>query len=148
MNLSIGQLGKLTNTKVPTVRYYEEIGLITPLCRSDGGQRRYDQSSVRRLGFIRHARVMGFTLDAIRQLLSLADRPTANCEPIDGIVREQLEEVNRRLTNLKAVRDELQRMLAECDGGKASHCRILEILGDHSLCLTADHGNPGSTSES
>ena len=145
MDFSIGQLGKLTNTKVPTVRYYEQIGLVTPLFRSDGGQRRYDQSSVRRLGFVRHAREMGFTLDAIRQLLSLADRPTASCEPVDGIVREQLEDVNRRLANLQAIRDELQRMLAECEGGEASHCRILEILRDHSLCLTDDHGDPGAT---
>ncbi|ASJ74110.1 MerR family transcriptional regulator [Granulosicoccus antarcticus] len=142
MVFSIGQLGKLTNTKVPTVRYYEEIGLITPLGRSEGGQRRFDQGSVRRLGFIRHARELGFTLDAIRQLLGLADRPAASCEPIDVIVREQLDEVDRRLANLQAIRDELGRMLSECDGGVASQCRILEVLGDHSLCLTEDHANP------
>lgn len=142
MCLSIGQLGKLTNTKVPTVRYYEEIGLITPLGRSEGGQRRFDQSSVRRLGFIRHARELGFTLDTVRQLLSLADRPAASCEPVDDIVREQLDQVDRRLANLQAIRNELGRMLSECDGGAASQCRILEILSDHSLCMSGDHGKP------
>ncbi len=144
---SIGQLGKLTHTKVPTVRYYEEIGLITPVGRSEGGQRRFDQASVRRLGFVRHARELGFTLDAIRQLLGLADRPTASCEPVDGIVQQQLHEVDLRLARLQAIRQELQRMLDECSGGKAGDCRILEVLADHSLCLTEDHDHPDSTTD-
>ena len=137
MEYSIGQLGKLTHTKVPTVRYYEQIGLITPIGRSEGGQRRFDQASVQRLGFVRHARELGFTLDA--------NRPSASCEPVDGIVQQQLQEVDQRLARLQAIRQELQRMLDECEGGKAGNCRILEVLADHSLCLTADHEHPEST---
>lgn len=137
--LSIGQLSKQTDTKVPTIRYYEEIGLITPLARSEGGQRRYDQASLQRLSFVRHAREMGFTLDAIRQLLALADRPSDSCDPVDAIVREQLEAVNQRLKNLNAIREELERMLQECTGDSVSRCRILEVLGDHSLCVKHEH---------
>jgi len=139
VNYTIGQLGKLTNTKVPTIRYYEGIGLVRPLGRSAGGQRRYDEPAVRRLGFVRHARELGFSLESIRELLGLADRPAASCEPIDGLVREQLGEVERRLANLAAIRDELARMLVECEGGTTGRCRILEVLGDHSLCLADDH---------
>ena len=146
MTYTIGQLGRLTGTKAPTIRYYEGIGLVSPVGRSEGGQRRYDEGSRRRLGFVRHARDMGFTLDAIRQLLALADRPAASCEPMDGVVREQLGEVNRRLANLTAVRAELERMLAECEGGTVGECRILEVLSDHSLCLTPDHGDPDTCS--
>ena len=146
MKYTIGQLGKLTNTKVPTIRYYEEIGLVAPLGRSEGGQRRYDEPAVRRLGFVRHAREMGFSLESIRELLALADRPAASCEPVDGIVREQLVEVNRRLANLGAIRDELERMLVECEGGAIAECRILEVLDDHSLCLTEDHRTAQSAS--
>ena len=147
MTYTIGQLGRLTGTKAPTIRYYEGIGLVSPVGRSEGGQRRYDEGSRRRLGFVRHARDMGFTLDAIRQLLALADRPAASCEAVDGVVREQLVEVNRRLANLAAVRAELERMLTECEGGTVGECRILEVLGDHSLCLTPDHGDPGTRPE-
>ena len=146
MKYTIGQLGKLTNTKVPTIRYYEEIGLVAPLGRSKGGQRRYDEPAVRRLAFVRHAREMGFSLESIRELLALADRPAASCEPVDGIVREQLVEVNRRLANLGAIRDELERMLAECEGGAIAECRILEVLDDHSLCLAEDHRTAQSAS--
>ena len=139
MIYTIGQLGQLTSTKVPTIRYYEEIGLLKPVGRSDGGQRRYDGPAKQRLGFIRHARDMGFTLDAIRQLLALADRPAASCEPVDGIVQEQLIEVDRRIAILNSIREELARMLTECDGGTVGRCRILEVLGDHSLCISHNH---------
>ena len=139
MTYTIGQLGRRTGTKVPTIRYYESIGLIAPSGRSGGGQRRYDEPAARRLGFVRHARELGFSLEAIRELLALADRPAASCEPVDGIVREQLEEVNRRLATLLAIRDEFERMLRECEGGAVAECRILEVLDDHSLCLAEDH---------
>ena len=92
---------------------------------------------------MRHALDVGFTLDAIRQLRALADRRPRN-EPMDGVVREQLVDVNRRLTKLAAVRTELERMLAECEGGTVGQCRILEVLNNHSLCLTPDRGDPDS----
>ena len=139
MIYTIGQLGKLTSTKVPTIRYYEEIGLLSPVGRSEGGQRRYDDPARQRLGFIRHARDMGFTLDTIRQLLALADRPAASCEPVDGIVQEQLIEVDRRIAILNSIRSELARMLTECEGDTIGRCRILEVLSNHSLCLSEDH---------
>lgn len=139
MIYTIGQLGNLTGTKVPTIRYYEEVGLLSPVGRSEGGQRRYDEPARQRLGFIRHARDMGFTLDAIRQLLALADRPAASCDPVDGIVQEQLDEVDRRIAILSSIRAELARMLAECNGETVGRCRILEVLGDHSLCLSHEH---------
>lgn len=140
MKYSIGRLGQLTNTKVPTIRYYEQIGLIMPTGRNEGGQRRYDDASEQRLSFIRHARELGFTLDAIRELLGLVDRPSESCEPVDDIVQQQLQDVERRLERLESIRKELNRMLTECKGGQAGDCRILEVLADHSLCLEADHG--------
>ena len=71
---SIGEIGRLTETKTPTIRYYEQIGLLVPPVRTEGNQRRYDEASRERLAFVRHARALGFTLDAIRDLLSLSDR--------------------------------------------------------------------------
>ncbi len=137
--LSIGDLSRRTATKVQTIRYYEQIGLMREAERSAGGQRRYAEADLERLAFIRHARELGFPLDAIRELLDLADNPKRPCEEADAIARRQLGRVERRIRRLEALRTELARMLEECSGGRVSDCRVIEVLRDHSECLT-DHG--------
>ena len=94
-----------------------------------------------RLAFIRHARDLGFTLEAIRDLLSLSDRPDQSCAAADAIARAQLAEVESRLARLTALKAELERMVVQCAGGKIADCRVIEVLGDHSLCAT-DHRHP------
>jgi DNA-binding transcriptional MerR regulator len=136
--LSIGELSRRTATKVQTIRYYEQVGLMREAERSAGGQRRYAERDLERLAFIRHARELGFPLDAIRELLDLADNPKRPCEEADAIARRQLIRVEQRLRRLEALRAELTRMLEECAGGRVSDCRVIEVLRDHSQCLT-DH---------
>ena len=136
--LSIGELSRRTATKVQTIRYYEQIGLMREAERSAGGQRRYAERDLERLAFIRHARELGFPLDAIRELLDLADNPKRPCEEADAIARRQLIRVEQRIRRLEALRAELTRMLEECAGGRVSECRVIEVLRDHSQCLT-DH---------
>ena len=70
--LAIGYLAKKTGTKVQTIRYYEQVGLMPEPGRTDGGQRRYGNAELDRLSFIRHARQLGFSLDAIRELKKVA----------------------------------------------------------------------------
>ena len=77
---SIGDIARMTGVKVPTIRYYENIGIMLAPPRTEGGQRRYDEAALERLGFIAHAREMGFRLDAIRSLLDLAEHPSDPCE--------------------------------------------------------------------
>ncbi len=136
---TIGEIGRLTGTKTPTIRYYEQIELISPAGRTQGNQRIYDEAALERLGFVRHARELGFTLDAIRDLLSLADEPDRQCNEADAIAREQLAAVEIRLASLARLRDELNRMITQCGGGRVGNCRVLQTLGNHSLCLY-DHG--------
>ncbi len=138
---TIGKLGKAAGVKVPTIRYYEQIGLLPEAGRSAGNQRLYDRSALGRLAFIRHARDLGFTLEAIRDLLSLADDPDQPCAAADAIARAQLAEVDNRLARLAALRSELERMVAQCAGGRIAECRIIEALGGHSRCAT-DHHHP------
>lgn len=140
--LTIGMLSQRTGTKVPTIRYYEQIGLLQEPERTHGGQRRYDDAALDRLSFVRHARQLGFSLDAIRELLDLADNPDHDCKNVDAIAHRQLRQVEQRIARLEALRDELQRMLRQCAGGRTSHCRVLEVLRDHSECL-ADHADDG-----
>lgn len=136
--LSIGELSRRTGTKVQTIRYYEQIGLMREAKRSAGGQRRYTEGDLERLAFIRHSRELGFPLDAIRELLDLADNPKRPCEEADAIARRQLLRVEQRIRRLEALRTELGRMVEECSGGRVAECRVIEVLRDHSECLT-DH---------
>ncbi|MDE3027241.1 MAG: helix-turn-helix domain-containing protein [Paracoccaceae bacterium] len=140
--LSIGKLGEAAGVKVPTIRYYEQIGLLPEPERSGGNQRLYGRAAQDRLAFIRHARELGFPLDAIRDLLSLSDRPDQTCAAADAIAQAQLAAVEHRIARLNALRAELQRMVAQCAGGRISECRVIEVLGNHSLCK---HDHSAST---
>lgn len=139
--LSIGTLAKRTGTKVQTIRYYEQIGLMPQPERTEGGQRRYGDGDLDRLAFVRHARQLGFTLDAIRQLLDLSDNPARPCEDVDRIARVQLKEVEARIDRLEALRRELKRMLKECSQDTVADCRVLEVLRDHGGCLSNEGGD-------
>jgi len=79
LGVQIGEAAKRSGVKVPTIRYYEQIGLLAAPARSDGNRRHYDASDLHRLTFIRHARELGFEIDAIRT--SRARRPTASPRP-------------------------------------------------------------------
>lgn len=141
--LTIGGLAKKTGTKVQTIRYYEQIGVMPEPDRTEGGQRRYGSSELDRLSFVRHARQLGFPLEAIRELLALSDNPDRSCEEADAIARRQLKQVEMRLARLKALRTELKRMIQDCDGGRTADCRVLEVLRDHAECLT-EHDKIGA----
>lgn len=141
---TIGRLSRETGCKVQTIRFYEEIGLLPAPRRSTGNQRLYAPADVQRLTFIRHCRDLGFPLDAIRELLGLADRPDRSCAAADRIASAHLAEVERRIARLRALETELRRMLAECRGGQVAECRIIQVLADHRLCLAGDHGEAGA----
>lgn len=132
--LTIGKLGSSTGVKVPTIRYYEQIGLLPEAERSAGNQRLYTRKTHDRLAFIRHARDLGFSLEAVRDLLSLSDNPDHACAAVDAIARAQLSEVESRIARLTDLKHELERMLVHCGTDRISDCRVIEVLGDHSLC--------------
>ncbi|RJL16438.1 MerR family transcriptional regulator [Paracoccus siganidrum] len=141
--LSIGKLSAATGVKVPTIRYYEQIGLLPEAERSAGNQRLYGPKAQERLGFIRHARDLGFPLEAIRELLSLSDRPDIPCAAADQIAKRQLAAVHARISRLQALQAELERMIVQCAHGRISDCRVIGVLGNHQLCLHDDHGEAG-----
>jgi len=138
MPLTIGELSRQTQVKVPTIRYYEQIGLLAAPARTEGQQRRYGSGDVRRLNFIRHARELGFEVDAIRQFLDLTAVPDRSCGEVHEITKAHLEEVKDKIARLTALRDELEAMVA-CDHRKVSECRIIEVLADHGKCRHAEH---------
>lgn len=126
----IGEVARRTGVKVPTIRYYEGIGLLPAPPRTEGNRRVYDANDLRRLAFIRHARELGFEVDAIRTLLSLQDRPDQSCAAADAIARARLAEVDRRIEKLMALKAELRRMVDCCAAGSVSECHVIETLAD------------------
>lgn len=129
MALTIGALARESGCSVQTIRYYEKIGLMPPAARTAGNQRAYDRPHADRLVFIRHARDLGFSLDAIRELLDLVDRPAQSCAAVDGIARAHLAAVEARIARLQSLKTELERMIETCAGGTVGECRVIEVLG-------------------
>ena len=137
LDYSIGELASETGVKVPTIRYYEGIGLIPAPPRTEGNQRRYDAAALERLRFIAHARAMGFPMDELRDMLRIAGHRDAPCEDIDALVRARLADVEDRLARLTALKSDLEGMLCHKQGTVAD-CRVVEVLSDHDHC-SHDH---------
>lgn len=125
---SIGRLSAATGVKVPTIRFYEQIGLLPPAARNKSDYRVYDEPAFRRLSFIRHARQLGFEIDDIRALLDLTDEPERPCGDVNRIAERQLAAVDAKIAGLQALRTELSRMQVVCAGGRMSDCRVIEAL--------------------
>ena len=134
LDYSIGELASETGVKVPTIRYYEGIGLLPAPPRTQGNQRRYDAAALERLRFIAHARAMGFPMDELRAMLRIAGHRDAPCEDIDALVRARLTEVEDRIARLTALRAELRGMLQSHQHGTVADCRVVEVLSDHDHC--------------
>jgi len=131
-NLSIGLVARRTGATVPTVRYYEEIGLLPPARRTEAGQRSYDEATVRRLVFIRRCRDFGFSIDQVRELVGLVDQPDRPCVEVRDIAATHLEQVRQKLVELKELESSLSAFVCSCEtacaGGAAVDCTILEDL--------------------
>lgn len=128
--LSIGRVAEIVRMNVPTIRYYEEIGLMPAVLRTENNRRIYKQADVRRLNFIRHARELGFDLDSIRQLLTLTGLPDEPCEEADQIARAHLTDVEHKMARLAALRKELRAMIENSTHGRIRECRVIEVLSN------------------
>ncbi len=145
MDLSIGKLSKQVGCKVPTIRYYEQIGLLTLPLRTNGNQRRYTKAHIQELAFIRHARELGFSIDSIKQLIAMNNDHTQkngvinshskeSCHLADELASKHLEKIEEKIAQLNLLRDEMKKMLAACESGKSHNCQVMNVLSDHQLC--------------
>lgn len=133
-NMPIGRLAQFTKVKITTIRFYEQIGLLPKATRTLSDRRVYDETAIRRLSFIKHARELGFSVEAIRDLLELADHPERACDGANTIAEEQLRSVEAKIVQLEALRVELGRVVAARCSGPAAECRVIETLGNHQFC--------------
>ena len=141
--MPIGRLAAETGVKVPTIRYYESVDLLPAPLRTGSNRRTYNEQDVRRLSFIRHARELGFEVDAIRELLALADQPQRPCAQADAIARAHFADIKSKIARLELLRAEVSRMLTECSQREIRECRVIEVLASHGECL-GSHGHTGA----
>lgn len=132
--VTIGEAARESGVKVTTIRFYEERGLLPAPVRSEGGQRLYGEPEIARLRFIRHARDLGFGMEALGELLELAGHPAAPCHDADRLAEQRLADVRRRIAALRALEGELERMLSACRHGRVESCAVIESLSDHANC--------------
>ena len=126
--MTIGTVSKRTGCKVETIRYYERVGLLAAPVRSSGGHRHYDHDALKRLNFILRARRLGFTLDTVRALLSLADGEGESCAEVEDIAGNHRDEVRGKLEDLAALERVLTDMVDRCRGGTMPDCPLIEAL--------------------
>lgn len=127
----IGEIAKLAGVTPDTIRYYEKQQMMDHEIRTEGGFRLYTDKDLQRLKFIRHARQLGFTLESIRELLSIRIEPEHHtCQESKSIVQARLHEVEARIEELQTMRLSLQRLNDACCGTAHSsvYCSILETL--------------------
>lgn len=137
----IGQLAKLADVTPDTIRYYEKQQMMDHEIRTEGGFRLYSQNDLQRLKFIRYGRQLGFSLEAIRELLSIRIDPEHHtCQESKTIVQTRLQEVEGMIAELQHMQRSLRRLNDACCGTAHSsvYCSILEALEKGALALAAD----------
>ena len=132
MDLKIGELAKRTGTNAPTIRYYEEIGLLPRASRGDGGQRSYDAGDIRLLTFIRQCREFGFSIEQVRRLIAVMQDRSSNCIEARDVAQAHLNTVRAKLEELRSLESSLASFVKSCEtqccGGPGTDCVILQDL--------------------
>jgi len=127
--MNIGQAAGETGVSAKMIRYYESIGLIRESARTDAGYRIYGADELDALRFIKRARTLGFSLDQIRELLSLWQNDARASADVKAIALAHVAELNTRIAELSAMRDTLSELAQSCHGDARPDCPILQNLG-------------------
>lgn len=126
--MNIGNVSNLSGLPVKTIRYYEDIGLVSPL-RDTNGYRAFREKELHKLAFLGRARSRGFTIQDCRALLALYDDETRASADVKRIANEHLEQIETKISGLIAMRDTLSHLIDECAGNHRPDCPILKDLG-------------------
>ncbi len=123
-----GVLAKRSGVNAETIRYYEKIELMPEPDRNSGGHRIYEEVHLQRLCFIRRCREMGFTLEEIRELLSLVDREQVSCEHVQQIAQDHVLSIRQKIKDLQRMQGTLRDLAKQCSGENVPECPIIEAL--------------------
>lgn len=129
---TIGTAAKKTDMPTKTIRYYADIGLVTPEGRSEKGYRLYEDRALRRLIFVRRAHAFGFSVETCRNLLVLYSDQSSASADVKAIALDHLSEIDEKLRELQTLRDELAHLADSCAGDERADCPIPSALGNAS----------------
>ncbi|CAN7299874.1 Cu(I)-responsive transcriptional regulator [Rhizobacter sp. LjRoot28] len=127
-SLNIGEAASAAGITPKMVRHYESIGLVSAIGRTDSGYRQYSPRDVHVLRFIRHSRDLGFSLDQIRELLSLWQDRLRPSRQVKALAQAHIDELEKKLRELQAMRSTLQTLVGCCHGDERPDCPIIESL--------------------
>lgn len=126
--VTIGAVSVETGCNIETIRFYEKEGLLPKPERSEGGHRLYTNDHVSRLSFVRRCRELGFSMEEIRQLLSLVDGHEVSCERVKRIADDHLADVKAKIADLKKMEKSLLDLSSTCTGADVPECPMLDVL--------------------
>lgn len=124
--MQIGEVAETTGFSADTLRYYEKIGLMPRVGRNASGRRNYDRNDLARLAFIKRAQAVDFSLADIKALLTLRDRSRAPRQTVLKLTEHKLDEINRKLTDIRHLKGELTLLLNLCRAAPGEECPIIE----------------------
>lgn len=128
--LNIGKAAKLSNLTVKTVRYYADIGLVSPVKNSKTGYRDFSEDDVARLQFVSKARKFNFTIQECEELLSLYSDKDRSSREVKSLTLEKISEIDAKLFELKELRQQLSFLANNCQGNDRPDCPILDALSE------------------
>ncbi len=141
---TIGELSRLTQVNIETIRYYEKIGIMPNPPRNSSGYRIYSIPHLERLSFVRRSRELGFSQPEVRKLLTLVDEHKYTCAEVREVTARHLLTVRNKIKDLRKLEKALANMVSECDGGDIPDCPIVDIL---STLPDADTEGPASAGQ-
>ncbi|MGH1445502.1 MAG: Cu(I)-responsive transcriptional regulator [Cognatishimia sp.] len=126
--MNIGDIARLTGLPAKTIRYYEDIGLVTPQ-RSANGYRHFRETDQHKLLFLGRARALGFTIEDCRTLLALYEDQSRESANVKRVATEHLNKIDEKISQLQSMRETLAHLVASCAGDHRPDCPILNDLG-------------------
>ena len=128
--LNIGKAAKLSNLTVKTVRYYADIGLVSPVKNNNTGYRDFSEDDVARLQFVSKARKFNFTIQECEELLSLYSDKDRSSREVKSLTLEKISEIDAKLFELRELRQQLSFLANNCQGNDRPDCPILDALSE------------------
>lgn len=126
--MNIGEASHHSGVPAKTIRYYEDIGLIQPAARHANNYRDYDDRGIQTLQFLKRARSLGFSIEDCRDLLSLYQDRQRTSANVKAVAKRRVTEIDRKISELEAMRSTLTRLIDQCRGDMRPECPILDDL--------------------
>jgi len=125
----IGEVAKLAEVNIQTIRYYERCNILRPKSKKDSGFRLYSRDAVKTIKFIKHAQELGFKLDEIKELMNLRAPSAGRCERVRKQASEKLGDIQQKISMLKRIEKNLRKLITDCEQNKTSQtCPIIDSM--------------------